>query len=145
VEDVSAPFLLKQRGIHPSAQRVAVSRYVLATSDHPTADEVWTRVRKKFPMVSRATVYNTLNLLVSKGLLRQVALASGRVVYDANVSDHHHFIEVDTGKIHDIPWDSLQVKNVERLAGFEVAEYQVVLRGKKKKTQRKFKKKEPKS
>jgi Fe2+ or Zn2+ uptake regulation protein len=124
---------------------VAVSRYVLSTSDHPTADEVWTRVRKKFPMVSRATVYNTLNLLVSRGLLRQVVLTGGRVVFDANVSDHHHFIEVDTGKIHDIPWSSLEVKNVERLAGFEVAEYQVVLRGKKKRTQTSFKKKEPKS
>jgi Fe2+ or Zn2+ uptake regulation protein len=143
--DASAPDLLKQRGIHPSAQRVAVSQYVLATADHPTADEVFTRVRKKFPMVSRATVYNTLNLLVSKGLLRQVILSGGRVVFDSNVADHHHFIEVDTGKIHDIPWDSLQVKNVDRLAGFEVAEYQVVLRGKKKRAQTKFKKKETKS
>jgi Fe2+ or Zn2+ uptake regulation protein len=124
---------LREKGIHPSAQRVAVSRYVLTTCDHPTADEVWHRVRKKFPMVSRATVYNTVNLLVAKGLLRQFVLTGGRVVFDSNVANHHHFIEVDTGRIHDVPWDSLRVENVERLSEFEIAEYQVVLRGRKKK------------
>ncbi len=125
--------VLREKGIHPSAQRVAVSRYVLSTSDHPTADEVFARVRKKFPMISRATVYNTLNLLVAKGLLRRFVVSGGRVVFDSNVSNHHHFIEIDTGKIHDVAWDSLRVENVERLSEFDVAEYQVVLRGRRKK------------
>jgi Fe2+ or Zn2+ uptake regulation protein len=130
--EASEAAILKEKGIHPSAQRVAVSRYVLATCDHPTADEVWNRVRRKFPMVSRATVYNTLNLLVRKGLLRQFVLSGGRVVFDSNVSNHHHFIEVDTGRIHDVPWESLRVSNVDRLSEFEIAEYQVVLRGRRK-------------
>lgn len=125
--------ILREKGIHPSAQRVAVSAYVLATHDHPTAEEVFTRVRKKFPMLSRATVYNTLNLLVRKGLLRQFVLGGGRLVFDANVSDHHHFIETGSGKIHDVPWESVRVENVERLSDFEVADYQVVLRGRRKK------------
>jgi Fe2+ or Zn2+ uptake regulation protein len=125
--------MLKARGIHPSAQRVAVSRYVLATHDHPTAEEVFARVRKKFPMVSRATVYNTLNLLVRKGLLRQFMLGGGRLVFDANLSNHHHFIETGSGRIHDVPWESLRVENVERLSEYEVQEYQVVLRGRRKK------------
>ncbi len=127
--EASEAAILREKGIRPSAQRVAVSRYVLTTCDHPTADEVWNRVRKKFPMVSRATVYNTLNLLVAKGLLRQFVLSGGRVVFDSNVNEHHHFIEVDTGKIHDVPWDSLRVENLERLSEFEITEYQVVLRG----------------
>ena len=82
---------LQQRGINPSAQRVAVAQYVLHTEDHPSADEVWTRVRKRFPHVSRATVYNTLNLFVEKGLLRQFVLTEGRVVFDPKIEDHHHF------------------------------------------------------
>ena len=125
--------VLRAKGIHPSAQRVAVSRYVLATHDHPTAEEVFARVRKKFPMLSRATVYNTLNLLVRKGLLRQFVLGGGRLVFDANVSNHHHFIETGSGRIHDVPWESLRVENVERLSEFDVADYQVVLRGRRKK------------
>ena len=123
--------LLEQHGIQPSAQRVAIARYVLFTDDHPSADEVWTKVREAFPMVSRATVYNTLNLFVEKGLLRQVSLTEGRVVFDPKTDDHHHFIDEDSGRIHDVPWDAVKVSNVAKLDGFEVREYQVVMRGKK--------------
>jgi len=120
---------LRSHGIQPSAQRVAIARYVLATADHPSADQVWERVRGELPVVSRATVYNTLNLFVEKGLLRELVLAEGRVVFDPMVERHHHFIDDSTGRIHDVPWDALTVSDVDALAGFEVHEYQVVLRG----------------
>jgi Fe2+ or Zn2+ uptake regulation protein len=121
--------ILKSHGINPSAQRVAVAQYVLHTDEHPSADEVWTRVRKRFPHVSRATVYNTLNLFLKKGLLRQFVLTEGRVVFDPKTDDHHHFIDEESGKIHDVPWDAVKVSNVPKLDGFEVREYQVVMRG----------------
>lgn len=121
--------LLREHGIQPSAQRVAVGDYVLFTDEHPSADEIWNRVRKTFPMVSRATVYNTLNLFVEKGLLRELVLAEGRVVFDPKVGAHHHFIDEVTGRIHDVPWDALEVKNLDGLRGFLVREYQVVMRG----------------
>jgi Fe2+ or Zn2+ uptake regulation protein len=109
---------------------VAVASYVLHTEDHPSADEVWTRVRERFPHLSRATVYNTLNLFVEKGLIRQFVLTEGRVVFDPNLVDHHHFIDDESGKIHDVAWSAIKVSNVARLSGFDVREYQVVLRGK---------------
>lgn len=121
--------LLKQHGINPSAQRVAVAQYVLHTDDHPSADEVWTRVRRLFPHVSRATVYNTLNLFVEKGLLKRFALTEGRVIYDPMTDDHHHFIDEESGRIHDVPWDTVRLEAAPKLAGFEVREYQVVMRG----------------
>jgi len=127
--------ILRDHGINPSAQRVAVAQYVLHTDDHPSADEVWTRVRERFQHVSRATVYNTLNLFVEKGLLRHFVLTEGRVVFDPNTDDHHHFIDETSGKIHDVPWDAVRVSNVSELDGFEVREYQVVMHGKR--TQRK--------
>ncbi|HZM48837.1 MAG TPA: transcriptional repressor, partial [Vicinamibacteria bacterium] len=71
---------LREHGIQPSAQRVAVADYVLHTDEHPSADQVFAKVRKTFPMLSRATVYNTLNLFVEKHLLRELVLAEGRVV-----------------------------------------------------------------
>jgi len=123
--------VLKNHGINPSAQRVSVAQYVLHTDEHPSADEVWTRVREFFPHVSRATVYNTLNLFVEKGLLRQRVLTEGRVIFDPKLDDHHHFIDEDTGKIHDVPWDAVKVANISKLDGFEVREYEVVMRGKK--------------
>ena len=121
--------VLRSRGIQPSAQRVAVAQHVLDAHDHPGADDVFARVRKKFPMVSRATVYNTLNVLVEKGLLRALVISEGKVVFDPKTDAHHHFIDESTGRIHDIPWQAVKVSQIDRLKGFEVSEYQVVIRG----------------
>ena len=123
--------LLEQHGIKPSAQRVAIAGYVLHTDSHPCADEVWTHVRKSFPMVSRATVYNTLNLFVQKGLLRELVLTEGRLVFDPNTERHHHVIDESTGKIYDLPWDLVKVSRVEEIEGFDIKDYQVLLRGSK--------------
>jgi Fur family iron response transcriptional regulator len=120
---------LRERGIQPSAQRVAVADYVLHTDEHPSADQVFAKVRKTFPMLSRATVYNTLNLFVEKHLLRELVLAEGRVVFDPKTDAHHHFIDESTGRIHDIPWQAVKVSQIDRLEGYEVSEYQVVIRG----------------
>ena len=89
--------VLAEHGIQPSAQRVAVADYVLRTTEHPSAETVWSRVREGFPFLSRATVYNTLNLFVEKGLVRALVLAEGKVVFDPNVERHHHFIDESTG------------------------------------------------
>lgn len=118
-------------GIKPSAQRVAIARYVLHTDEHPSADEVWARVKKPFPMVSRATIYNTLNLFVERGLLRHLVLTEGRLAFDSNVERHHHFIDEDTGKIYDLPWDTFKVSRIAKIKGFDIRDYQVLLRGKK--------------
>lgn len=121
--------ILQNHGIQPSAQRVAVADYVLQTVEHPSADLVWNRVKARVPYISRATVYNTLNLFVEKGLLRALTLAEDSVVFDPNVERHHHLVDEESGTIHDIPWDKVQVCNIEALKGFEVHDYQVVMHG----------------
>ena len=121
---------LREHGIQPSAQRVAVAQYVLHTGEHPSADLVWKRVREDFPWISRATVYNTLNLFVEKGLLRRLTFAEDSVVFDPRTDTHHHFIDDETGEIHDIAWDKVQVCNIESLRGYRIDDYQVVMHGK---------------
>jgi Fur family transcriptional regulator, iron response regulator len=121
--------ILEKHGIQPSAQRVAVAEYVLQTTEHPSADRVWAAVQENFPMIARATVYNTLNLFVEKGLLRELHLTPDSVLFDANTDRHHHFIDEVTGRIHDIPWDHIEVRRASPPPGFEIAEYQVVMRG----------------
>lgn len=121
--------LLRRHGIQPTPQRLAVAQFVLATRAHPSADEVFASVRRTCPTISRATVYNTLNLLVEKGLLRQQHLREGIVVFDAHVAAHHHFIDEETGEIHDVPWDAVNVSGTGRLEAYEVREFQVVMRG----------------
>ncbi|MBL8804508.1 MAG: transcriptional repressor [Planctomycetes bacterium] len=129
----SAPQALAERlerhGVRPSAQRVAIASYVLGTEDHPSADQVWARVKERFPMVSRATVYNTLRHFTEKGLLRELVLAEGRQVFDPVMEPHHHFVDDTTGAIRDIPWNALKVAKIDELEGLDVREYMVVVRG----------------
>ncbi|MBL9001995.1 MAG: transcriptional repressor [Phycisphaerae bacterium] len=125
---------LREHGIQPTPQRLAVAEYVMSAREHPTADRVWERVRKRCPTVSRATVYNTLNLLVKKGLIRTQVLKEGTVVFDPHVDSHHHFIDTDTGRIYDIPWHAIKVSGLAMLRGFDVREYQVTLRGRRRST-----------
>jgi Fur family iron response transcriptional regulator len=126
--------LLEKHGVQPSAQRAAVAQYVLETEDHPSADQVWEKVKPGFPLISRATVYNTLNLFVRQGLLRELVLAEGKVVFDPKLEPHHHFIDDKSGAIHDVPWEAVKVSRVDALDGFDVREYQVVMRGRRKRS-----------
>jgi Fe2+ or Zn2+ uptake regulation protein len=124
--------LLRTKGVQPTPQRLAVARFVLGTDTHPTADEVWAKARRECLTLSRATVYNTLNLLVERGLLKARAITEGVVVFDPHVGRHHHFVDEATGRIHDIPWEAVRVTRRSSLRGFEVREYQVVMRGRRK-------------
>jgi Fe2+ or Zn2+ uptake regulation protein len=125
---------LRSHGIQPSAQRLAVAEVVLDTDRHPSADEVHAAARLKLASLSRATVYNTLNLFVEKGLLRALTVTSGRVVFDPLIDPHHHFIDETSGRIYDLPWSALDVRRIDELEGFEVHDYQVVIRGRRRAT-----------
>lgn len=124
--------ILRQCGIQPTPQRIAVVECVLSSKAHPTADEVLLSARKKCPTVSRATVYNTLNLLVEKRLIGMQTIREGAVIFDPNIQKHHHFIDEETGDIYDIPWDQLEVKGKKQFEDFEILEFQVIMRGRRK-------------
>jgi len=90
-------------------------------------------VKSRIPVISRATVYNTLNLFVAKGLVRSHTITEGAQIFDPTTDPHHHFVDEETGVIHDVPWEALRVEGVEALPHLEVADYQVILRGRAKK------------
>jgi len=125
--------MLRNSGVRLSAHRLAVSQFVLFTGSHPSVENVWNTVKKDFPMISRATVYNTLNLFVDKGLLIRLTVGEGRVVYDPDLSPHHHIVDEDTGVVHDIPWEALEIPRIESVEGFAVTSCQVVMRGRRNK------------
>ena len=119
---------LKAYAIQPTAQRLAIAATVLHTDRHPSADEVFETVNREFPTVSRATVYNTLNLFVEKGLCRTLTLREGRIVYDPNMAPHHHLLDEESGRIYDLPWDALEVTLNTPIEGFDVTTMEVVVR-----------------
>jgi len=126
--------LLRKHGIQATPQRIAVAQVALESAAHPSADEVLAQVRRRCPTVSRATVYNTLHLFVERGLLHAQVLREGTVVFDPLVEPHHHFVDDETGRIYDVPWDALKVTGHRSLADFDVREHQVVLRGRRRRT-----------
>ncbi len=115
--------------IRPTAQRIAVARFVLGEADHPTAEQVKAHLDQQGQVASLATVYNTLELFVARGLLRRLKLPhANHVVYDDNLSAHHHFIDERTRTLFDVPAHLVRIKG-DLGPGFEVKDVQVVFRG----------------
>jgi Fur family iron response transcriptional regulator len=124
----TAKDILREAGISPSTQRVAIADFVLHTGTHPSADEVLVEARKRLPNISVATIYNTLHLFVERGLLRTLELSPEHTVYDPCMAPHHHFIDDESGRIHDVPLDAVHVTH-DTFTQFDIREVQVVLRG----------------
>jgi len=72
--------------------------------NHPGADEVYLRVRKRLPRISLGTVYRNLELMASKGMIRLLNTGSGHKRFDPVVEEHWHFRCSTCGKIEDIPF-----------------------------------------
>lgn len=99
--------LLQQHGIQPTQQRIQIAQVLFARDRHLSAEDVLDELKQSAARVSKATIYNTLGLFASKGLIREVIVDPTRIFYDPNTRPHHHFYNVDTGKLMDIPADSL--------------------------------------
>lgn len=85
-------------GLRLTKQRQEVYQVLLEQRDHPTANEVYHRVRKKLPSISLATVYNCLEALVNHGLVNQVNFERSSSRFCPNLVDHGHFQDTRTGR-----------------------------------------------
>ncbi len=103
---------LSAGGIQPTPQRIKVAALLLAEPQHLTADQILARLREAGERVSKATVYNTLNLLAQKGVVRQLAADGQRTWFDSNVSPHFHFQDVETGALSDIAPPEVQFERL---------------------------------
>ena len=106
--------LLREHGILPTRQRVAIGRVLFARHQHLSAPELHRRVRRHDPALSsRSTVYNTLELFARHGLVRELSMDSpqGKLrLYDTNLQPHHHLYHIDTGEIEDLDSDQVSVR-----------------------------------
>jgi Fur family iron response transcriptional regulator len=107
--------LLLEHDIRPTAQRLEIAAVLLCQPQHLSADQVMARVNKNAAIVSKATVYNTLNLFAEKGLIREVIIESGKVFYDSNTDVHHHIYNEDTGMLLDVAATEMTIENIPDL------------------------------
>jgi Fur family peroxide stress response transcriptional regulator len=113
-------------GFRATVQREQVYASLLAEQDHPTAEEVFLRVKRVMPDISMATVYNCLDALAQCGLIRQVNLERGATRYCANLDKHAHFHCDVCGHFFDIEPQAIKLALPQ---GFEVTEAELSLRG----------------
>ena len=102
-------------GISPTSRRVQIADLVFQSQQNGTAEEVYELLNAESRHVSRATVYNTLKILVDHGLLRQVAVETTRIFYDSNISPHHHFSDIDSGELKDIEAKQFKILGMSEL------------------------------
>lgn len=94
---------MSQRGLRLTAQRRQVYDVLLAKRDHPTAIDVFLRVKEHMPSISLATVYNCLETLTECGLARHISIDRKPSRYCPNLEDHGHFFCEGCGTVIDVP------------------------------------------
>jgi Fur family iron response transcriptional regulator len=120
---------LLDAGIAPTIQRLEIGRIVFGGPIHIAADDLYRKLRERSLPISRGTIYNTLKLFVSKGLLREIIVSAERVFYDSTAAPHHHFYDVDTGELIDIPRDEVAVTRFPTPpSNMETEEIEVLIR-----------------
>lgn len=120
---------LRDRGINPTQQRLAIAQLLFSRCEHLSAEQVFENVNDgagNEQRISKATVYNTLGLFARKGLVREVIADPSRVFYDPNTAPHHHIYNVTSGMLTDIDADTIslgslpEVPEGTRLEGVDV-------------------------
>jgi Fur family transcriptional regulator, peroxide stress response regulator len=116
---------LEANGQRFTEQRAAVYRCLVTSVDHPSADDVFTSVRRVIPDISLATVYKSLETLVSCGLATKLTYGDGSARYDARTDPHAHARCLTCGAVTDVPGhlDPSAIADLGDLPGFVVEGY----------------------
>ena len=126
---------LSRHGVMPTSQRVDVAELLLARPQHLSADQIIDQLRQQGSRVSKATVYNTLKLFCETGLVREQSVDSSRKYYDSTTHPHHHFYNVDSGELTDIPENQVRISDLPELpTGTEQEGLEVLIRVRNKQT-----------
>ncbi|MDE2342876.1 MAG: transcriptional repressor [Betaproteobacteria bacterium] len=121
--------MLRRHDIIPTHQRLIIAQVLFARHQHVSADQLLSLVNEQHAGVSKATIYNTLNLFEEKGLVRGVIVDPVRVFYDTNTLPHHHFFDEETGTLTDIESDNLSIDGLPSLpAGMVQERVDIVVR-----------------
>lgn len=121
--------ILVKKGVSPSHQRVKILQYLIGRKNHPTVEMIYNDLSSEMEIISKATVYNTLNTFIEKGIIMQLTIDEGESRYDADVEIHGHFKCRLCGKIEDIEVKVAAI-DIRSLNGYDVEEQHIYLKGK---------------
>jgi len=121
----------KQNGLNVTYQRIAIYKALMENDNHPTADDIYNRVKEEYPTISLATVYKNLETLAEHNIITKVTHLHNQARFDGEIELHHHLICIKCKTIIDIKnndFDQLSVPenlNVD----FTILNHQVQFNG----------------
>ena len=120
---------LRDHRLRPTKARTRIGMMLFDSPKHLSADQIFDKLIEYGHRISRATVYNTLNVFAKHGVVSEVAVDPTRMYYDSTTSPHHHFYNTDTGQLIDIPRENLSVDNIPRLPdNTEIEDLEIVIK-----------------
>jgi len=117
---------IRRLGLKITPQRLAILEYLEGNLSHPTAEDIYRHVQKNFPSISFATVYNTLEALKEKGLIRELYVEGTKKRFDPNPQPHHHFYCLSCGRVLDVH-EEIPIKIPTKLQKQAIVEEYTVL------------------
>jgi len=110
-----------------SKQREQILQLLQNTGKHPAADWIYNHLRDDFPNLSMGTVYRNLNILIEQGLIKKIDFGSTFDRFEANISDHYHFVCESCGAIIDLdhPVDKSLNNQIEIETSYKVSHHKI--------------------
>jgi Fur family peroxide stress response transcriptional regulator len=120
---------LKDKGVLLTIQRSAVLNFLQDNIQHPTAEEIYQSLRGIYPALSRATIYNTLDLFKKHGLIHEITIERNKAHYDYKTEPHHHFLCSHCARIYDVTMKKVIFEREEWLDGHKIEEAWLYMTG----------------
>lgn len=122
---------LSARGRSLTSQRAAVYEYLSRVTHHPTAEEIFLRIKSDLPKISLATVYKNLEALAACGAITKLTYGDASARYDVRTDKHYHTRCLVCGRIWDVEADAdaTAFEKVKPQSGFRVEDYRLEILG----------------
>ncbi len=118
---------LKEANYRLTPQRMAIIDILIGDKSHPSADAIYEKVKKKYPMISFSTVYNTLEILKKLGEIMELTIRENKINYDPNTEFHHHFLCERCGRIEDI-FQKIEIRT-DYIKNYKIEKYRIYFYG----------------
>ncbi|MBC2695261.1 MAG: transcriptional repressor [Desulfobacteraceae bacterium] len=113
---------LNEKGCSLTIQRHAILEYLYENRTHPTVEKIYYSLKEKFSTISRATVYNTLELLKNYGLIQEITIEKGKSRFDYEVKTHHHFLCHRCNRVYDVNVEGCPLAGKKMINGHKIEE-----------------------
>lgn len=115
---------VRRQGGKATSQRILIWKALVNDMSHPTAEDLYSRLKSQLPSLSQATLYNVLNELVEWGEIRRFDTGDGRIHFDPDTSGHAELVCMRCHRVTDAPEGSVPERQApERVAGFRIVSH----------------------